>query len=122
MGLVESTSKPLSEPTGELASEYIFSTSSTGSGDPYYVTPNLSGSVDVHFQVDSREARTLMSEQEFLKSFPMAASKIMPSRTELKRYGGSKIPLCGEIVVKINFKRRILENQTILTVKDSALS
>ena len=44
MGSVESTSKPMSEPTGELASEYIFSTSSTGSGDPYYVTLNLNGS------------------------------------------------------------------------------
>ena len=110
VGSVESTSKPMSEPAGELTSEYIFSTSSTGSGDPYYVTLNLNGSADVHFQVDSGAARTLMSEQEFRKSFPMAAPKIMPSRTELKRYGGSKIPVCGEIVVKIYFRQRILEN------------
>ena len=122
MGSVESNSKPMSEPTGELASEYIFSTSSTGSRDPYYVTHNLKGSADVHFQVDSGAARTLMSEQEFWKSFPMAAPKIMPSMTELKRYGGSKVPACGEIVVKINFRQRILENQTILIVKDSGPS
>ena len=112
----------MSEPTGELTSEYIFSTSSTGSGDPYYVTLNLNGSADVHFQVDSGAARTPMSEQEFRKSFPLAAPKIMPSRTELKRYGGSKIPVCGEIVVKIDFRQRILENQTILIVKDSGPS
>ena len=122
VGSVESTSKPMSEPTGELASEYNFSTSSTGSGDLYYVTLNLNGSADVHFQVDSGAARTLMSEQEFRKSFPMAAPKIMPSRTELKRYGGSKIPVCGEIAVKIYFRQRILENQTILIVKDSGPS
>ena len=119
---VESTSKPMSEPTGELASEYIFSTGSTGSGDPSYVTLNLDGTANVHFQVDSGAARTLMSEQEFRKSFPMAAPKIMPSRIELKKYGGSKIPVCGEIVVKIYFRQRILENQTILIVKDSGPS
>ena len=46
----------------------------------------------------------------------------MPSETELKRYGGSKIPVRGEIVVKINFRQRVLENQTILIVKDSGPS
>ena len=103
----------------EVPSEYIFTTISSNLEDPYYVTLNLDNTADVKFQIDTGAARTLISESEFRKSFPQSTPKLMPSKTELKKYGGSEIPVCGEIRVRIGFRGQVLENQSIVIVKDS---
>ena len=106
--------------------EYIFTNESGRdcpmdcNDDSYYVTLNLNNCSEVKFQVDTGAARTLMSEQEFYRSFPKYTPQLFPTKTELKKYGGSKIPVCGEIRVKVNFQGQELEDdQTIVIVKDT---
>ena len=74
------------------------------------------------FQVDTGAARTLISYKDYKLAFSEPRPKILPSHTELRRYGGSQIQVCGEICVKIKFRECFLENCAILIVKDDGPS
>ena len=105
----------------DISHEYIFSTSSSSSKNPYYVTLEVDDS-KMDFQVDTGTTRTLMSYKDYKLAFLEPQPKILPSHTELKRYGGSQIQVCREICVKIKFRDCFLENCAILIVKDDGPS
>ena len=120
VGSIES-SNTVGKSSEDFSHEYIFSTSSSSSKSPYYVTLEVAGS-KMDFQVDTGAARTLMSYKDYKLAFSEARPKIIPSHTELRRYGGSQIQVCGEICVKIKFRDRFLEKCAILIVKDDGPS
>ena len=98
--------------------EYIFSTQCSTLDNPFYVTLILDKNISMPFQVDTGAARTLISESKFLECFPNTKPRLWPTKTELKRYGGSKIQVCGEIYVQIELEGTVLHDKPIIVVKD----
>ena len=117
------SSNSIGKPSECVAQEYIFSNStfSAPANCPYYVKLDVADS-KVDFQVDTGAAKTLMSYKDYMLKFSEPRPKVIPTHTELRRYGGSQIPVCGEIHVKIKFRDCLLENRTILIVKDEGPS
>ena len=102
----------------EFSGDYVF-TATNNASEPFYVTLEVDGTAGVSFQVDTGAARTLMSYSDFLKTFPEPRPKLLNSTTVLRKYGGSSIPICGEFKATLKYRNQVLENRTILVVKDS---
>ena len=89
VGSIES-SNTVGKPREDISHEYNFATSSSSSENPYYVTLEVAYS-KMNFQVDTGAARTLMSYKDYMLAFSEPRPKIVPSQSELRRYGDSQI-------------------------------
>ena len=118
VGLVE---VPVEDASNHESNEYIFSIQKANLREidaPYLVNIRINNKVDMEFQLDSGAGQSLMSEGEYWRIFPEGTPPIRPYSIELNQYGGSKMPVRGNIQVDLSFRGKFVKDGNLVVVKD----